>query len=105
MKLNLLGRGLTVIVAVALGIVLSGCSRGNQQQVVKQLELTIWSPLDSEATFLPLIRDFQRENPAIKITYEEKDPGTYETESLNALASQEGPDIWLIRNDWVEKHR
>ena len=92
-------------VALVLALTLGGCSRKQTTQVQTQNELTIWSPLDAEETFIPLIKDFQGQNPSIRISYVRKDLANYEGESLDALASLEGPDIWAIRNDWITKHK
>lgn len=64
----------------------------------------MWGLFDDESVFTPIIEDFQRDNPTIKITYVKKDYADYEEKSVDAIASGEGPDIWLIRNDWVWKH-
>src|SRR3990167_2371050 len=96
---------LLIGVGAVLALTLAGCSRKQTTQVQTQNELTIWSPLDAEETFLPLIKDFASDNPSIRINYVLKDLADYESESLNALASLEGPDIWAIKNDWITKHK
>ncbi len=96
---------LLIGVGAVLALTLAGCSRKQTTQVQTQNELTIWSPLDAEETFLPLIKDFASDNPSIRINYVLKDLADYEGESLNALASLEGPDIWAIKNDWITKHK
>lgn len=67
--------------------------------------LTIWRAFDDEEVFENAIRQFQTTHKNLKIRYLKKDFSDYELESLNALATGEGPDIWSIPNDWIVRHK
>jgi len=81
-----------------------GCGLGKDEVAKEEVTLTMWHLFDSEEVFKPIIADYQKEHPNIKIKFIKKDYSEYEDDSLNALAEGAGPDIWLIRNDWVVRH-
>jgi ABC-type glycerol-3-phosphate transport system substrate-binding protein len=65
--------------------------------------VTVWGPLDRTA-FATVIRQVAENNAQLsQVTYVQKDPTTYETDLLEALASNTGPDLFLIRQDYVVK--
>lgn len=91
-----------------LTLSLSGisCRPGGGEKLAggEEVTLTMWHLFDDEEVFKPIIADYQKEHPNVKIDFVEKDYSEYEDDSLNALAEGSGPDIWLIRNDWVVRH-
>ncbi len=78
---------------------------GGGRQRGPQIELKWWKPFDELAVVQPLIAEFQKKFPNIRITYVKKNIETYEDELLDALASGSGPDIFSIHNDWLPKHK
>lgn len=66
--------------------------------------LKIWG-LDDEGDFQELLANYKKENKHITIIYEKKSLADYETELINAFAADKGPDIWLIHNTWLPKHK
>lgn len=66
--------------------------------------LKIWG-LDDEGDFQELLANYKKENKHITIIYEKKSLADYETELINAFAADRGPDIWLIHNTWLPKHK
>lgn len=100
-----IGQIISILLVIAVGLSVWGLSCGPiNQKSGPEVTLTIWRPIDDEEIFKPIIRDFQQEYPNIKINYFKKDLTEYEENSVDALASGEGPDIWSIRNDWMAKH-
>ena len=104
---------LTMIISV-----FAGCKKTPPEPIT----LKIWGLWDDESTIDATIKDFEDSHQnaqyqfqqgkktvtksfQVKIEYEKKDISTYESESASALASNTGPDIWLIRNDWMPKQR
>ena len=43
--------------------------------------------------------------PGFKVSYKEMDPKTYEADLINALASGTGPDVFMVHNSWIPKHK
>ncbi len=68
-------------------------------------QLNFWGVFDDPSVYQPFIDQYEKRHPNIQITYTQKDASLYELASLNLLASQDGPDIWLIPQDWLPKHR
>jgi len=70
----------------------------------KPATLEIWG-LDDEGNLQELLANYKKENKHITINYEKKSLADYETELINAFAADKGPDIWLIHNTWLPKHK
>ena len=63
--------------------------------------ISIWGTLDS-AAFSPTIQSAAESNPIFKeVTYEAKDPTTYESDLTTALANGAGPDLFILRQDYI----
>ena len=61
--------------------------------------IKIWGTLDKTA-FTTVLRQVADEDPNFnQVSYVQKDPSTYESEITNALASGEGPDLFLMTQD------
>jgi ABC-type glycerol-3-phosphate transport system substrate-binding protein len=59
----------------------------------------IWGTLD-ETAFTTVIRQAAENNPNLsQVTYEQQDPETYDKRLTDALASGQGPDLFLFRQD------
>ncbi|MBU3922814.1 extracellular solute-binding protein [Patescibacteria group bacterium] len=67
--------------------------------------LTIWSVFDDVDIFSEVFEKYQKANKHITIKYEKKDFAEYEKELVNAFAIDQGPDILLIHNTWLPKHK
>ncbi len=66
-------------------------------------EITIWGTLDQTA-FVTLLREAADKDPRLRqVSYEQKDATTYESKLTNALADGAGPDLFLMRQDYVLK--
>lgn len=64
-------------------------------------EIKIWGTLDQGA-FSTVLRQAAENDPTLaQVTYEQKDPATYEQDLTNALASGAGPDLFLLRGDYA----
>lgn len=67
--------------------------------------MNFWGVFDDEAVFAPIIAAYQKQQPNVTIVYTRKDASLYEFASLNLLAEQGGPDVWLIPLEWLPKHQ
>lgn len=65
--------------------------------------VVIWGTLDSTAV-QTILRNAAETDPRLsQVTYEQKDPSTYQTDLADALASGGGPDLFIITEDWVAR--
>lgn len=96
---------LAVVVLVAV-LMLLGVIPGLKQDVrTVSANLTVWGMNDSPDVWRDIIAVYNGPNPNIKITYVQKNPQTYETELLDALASGKGPDVWEMPQSFILKHK
>jgi len=65
--------------------------------------IKIWGPLNAVAFTEALRKVADNDSRLSQVTYEQKDPTTYESELTNALANGLGPDLFLMRQDYVIK--
>jgi ABC-type glycerol-3-phosphate transport system substrate-binding protein len=94
-----------------LAIVPSGCTPSEILSKVpfikppaKQVELTYWGLFEPEEVFQPLVEEYQKENPNVKITYEQRaysDLGQYKETLLTRLREGTGPDIFRLHETWI----
>jgi len=86
---------------ILLTTVFSGC--GCKSSVTKlNMKLEIWGPVDDSDVFTKIIDNYKKLNPAITdIQYKKLPTETYKQDLINALASGQGPDIFLINNAWL----
>jgi len=68
-------------------------------------QLVIWDSFDDEENLAPFIAKFKEHNPDISVSYVKKNPANYELESIDAIASGKGPDIWVVPSNWMAKHQ
>jgi len=68
-------------------------------------ELEFWGVYDTRQDFSRIISSFQRLEPSIKISYKQFSYEDYEKNLIDALAAGKGPDLVMIHNTWLAKHR
>lgn len=88
---------------VVLMLFLAGFFFARMPRRSDQPTLEFWSLYDSPEVFSDLILKYQQET-GVKVNYVLKNRLTYENELVNALASGQGPDIFIINNNWVLEH-
>ncbi|TSC84471.1 MAG: Uncharacterized protein G01um101416_1073 [Microgenomates group bacterium Gr01-1014_16] len=67
--------------------------------------LTWWGLWEPESIVRPLIDDYQKDHPNIKITYVQQSPREYRERLQTALGQGKGPDIFRLHNSWVPMFR
>lgn len=84
-----------------------GCklTTAEQQAAVKPITLNYWRVWDDQDAFDQVIKDYQIVHPNITINYRKFRYEEYETELLNALAEDRGPDIFSIPESWLRKYQ
>jgi multiple sugar transport system substrate-binding protein len=102
---KLLRKFITVGIFMSLIFSLTGalCSN-NQAAKKKNITLTVWNLFDNDTVYSDIISNYERENPNVKINYIKKDLNEYELKTSEALAAGNGPDIWMIKSDWMPRH-
>jgi len=84
----------------SLAIAFPGCKANPLQST----ELEFWGVFDDSDVFSGLIADFNEEFPKTKVKYYKKIYSTYEKDLLEAMASDRGPDIFMIHHTWTPKY-
>ncbi|HUD20722.1 MAG TPA: extracellular solute-binding protein [Candidatus Saccharimonadales bacterium] len=105
-------RGVVIIIGVVLlvivGIVAIVIGRSGSSTKSTTTTLKVWSPYDESKAWDALTAKYTTDNPNVKIEFkyvDATDAKDYEAKVVNAIAAGNGPDIWLIRNDWLPKHQ
>lgn len=97
---------------LAIPLLLTGCThkaKAPKPGDPKTETLTVWrQPINKKADdkiFEKLIVDFETAYPTVDVVYRSFGPDEdYETAVLNALASDNRPDVFEIRNDELARH-
>ncbi len=66
--------------------------------------LNFWGVFDSPAAMEQVIGAYKKERPQIEIIYRQLNPATYEKDLVDALASGNAPDLFMVHNTWLPKH-
>jgi len=74
------------------------------QDAMKPITLTYWRVYDGEDTFKEILDAYKILHPFITINYRKLRYSEYESELINALAEDRGPDIFSIHNTWTKKY-
>lgn len=91
---------LSGIMVVVFSVSLSGCFK--QAETPYQVSLEMWGVFDDSDAYRDVIQEYIRMNPHVKeINYRKMNIDTYEKDLLDALASGNGPDIFMMRNGWL----
>ncbi|HBI17069.1 MAG: hypothetical protein UR60_C0042G0008 [Candidatus Moranbacteria bacterium GW2011_GWF2_34_56] len=82
--------------------IISGCAETKSQKYLVDLE--IWGSFDDNGDFAEIFGALKKVNPFIdNIVYKKIPINTYENELIDAMASGNGPDIFLINNAWMPR--
>lgn len=77
----------------------SGCGSSKPSGYLVNLE--IWGPLDDSMVYAEIINQYKKINPYVgDIKYRKFSQDTYKQELIDALASGQGPDIFMMNNTW-----
>ncbi len=90
-------RGAFVTLAAVL---LAGCGTSTTESY--KINLEVWGTFDDTDAFQEVFSAYQEINPHIgQITYRKLPVESYKQDIIDALASGNGPDIFLVRNAWM----
>lgn len=97
---------LIIIAAGALIILVGGVLFfGRRAAQPQPAIISFWSIKDDAAVWEPVISRFQEENPHLTVNYTRLEETTYEDVLINRLAEGRGPDIFVLPNTLLVKHR
>ncbi|PIR95256.1 hypothetical protein COT93_03320 [Candidatus Falkowbacteria bacterium CG10_big_fil_rev_8_21_14_0_10_37_18] len=104
-----MSKKITVLFLLTVFLITSGfgCKGVDQetQQAMQPITLTFWSVYDDADAFQDIITKYKAIHPYITIEYRKFRYEEYETEILNAMAEDRGPDVFSIHNTWLKKYQ
>lgn len=92
---------------LAVSMLGAGCTKlqdGETADLSKPISLNMWGVIDDSDAYEPVIKAYAAAYPNVTINYRRLNLEDYESEMLNALAEDRGPDIFLIHHDWTAKY-
>ncbi len=98
-------RLLAVVVLVSLTG--QGCTKALSPETLaaaRPVTLRLWAVVDDFDIYTEAVAAFRAQHPNVSIDYRRLRVEEYESELLNALAEDRGPDIFLIHNTWTNKY-
>lgn len=94
--------GVAAAIAIVATLALSGCGFKQTNPNQYKMKLEVWGLFDDRDAFNDLIENYKRLNPnVVEVEYKKLMPDTYKKDVIEALASGQGPDIFLIQNTWA----
>lgn len=90
---------IAVIIIILLIIIIFLVMPKNQRG--KDVTLTWWGLWEDNTTMQPLIDNFEKQNPGIKISYIKQDPEKYRDTIITRINNGSGPDIVRYHNTWT----
>lgn len=105
-------RMLKGLFAGALVLVLAGQGCGSvtkglspeAQRASQPVTLNIWGVADDFDVYEDAFNQYRLEHPNVSFQYRRLRLEEYETDLVDALAEDRGPDIFLIHNTWTDKY-
>jgi len=98
-----------IIIAVILFLVIGGLALviffGLKPSPTKEANLVFWGVFDDSDVFKPLIDEYNKIYPKIKINYSKKTYETYERDLLETMAAGQGPDIFMLHHTWPGRYQ
>lgn len=98
----ILTSGIAILVFLTLILILRNVGGSD---VGKKVTLEFWGVFDDGTDFSKVIRDFNNQNPNIAVIYKQFSFEDYEREMINSLAGGTRPDVLMIHNTWLPKHK
>jgi len=67
----------------------------------RETTITFWGLWEPLSVMEGVIADFEKENPKIKVSYQQQSLTNYRRRLQSALVSENGPDLFLFHNTWL----
>lgn len=97
--------GTIVFVVVGFLLVFLGLLPGLKLARPDAFTLEVWGFADDDAIWKQIIKPFTAEYGHITVKYRQFDEDGYESMLLNRLAENTGPDVFMLKNSRMRKHR
>jgi multiple sugar transport system substrate-binding protein len=94
------GIGVFVIVFIVLLVLLLG-GKKKIPSAPQQVTLTYWGLWEEKEVMDPIIKEYEKKNPHVTITYEKKTEQDYRKKLLTWISTGKGPDIFRFHNTWL----
>jgi multiple sugar transport system substrate-binding protein len=102
MKKKTLIRGFIGIMLLGQVAALSGCSFKGSTGIAYKTDLEVWGVFDDSDAYSTIFTTWEKTDPFVgRMEYRKFSVDTYKQDLLDALASGNGPDIFMIRNSWM----
>lgn len=95
---------ITAIALFTLTLTGLGCSRGSEQ-ATEPVELSIWGVFDDEDNYGEVMESYRALHPNVSLSFREFRYEEYKEALIRAFAEGDGPDIFLLHNDWVKEYQ
>jgi ABC-type glycerol-3-phosphate transport system substrate-binding protein len=86
-------------------LVFAGIIPGLRQGLGPAAKLQFWGVGDTDTTWAAAINVYTSAHPNITINYTQIDEAAYEAKLVDALAANGGPDVFMFKNSWLDKHK
>jgi ABC-type glycerol-3-phosphate transport system substrate-binding protein len=68
---------------------------------VNQVKLIYWGIFEDSSIMAPIIEDFEKKYPGIKVEYSKQDIEQYKDKLVTRSSNGNGPDVFRFHNTWV----
>jgi len=101
-KLPFIIGGITVFILVFIVLFALLSSKGKKSTPPPQIvSLSYWGLWEEKEVMDPLIKEYQKKNPNVQITYEKKTEKDYRKKLLTWISNGQGPDLFRFHNTWI----
>ncbi len=95
------GVGIFVVVFIVLFALLSSGSKKKAATSNEKVSLVYWGLWEEKEVMEPFIKEYQKKNPTVTITYEKKSEKDYRKKLLTWIKNGQGPDLFRFHNTWL----
>lgn len=90
-----------LVLALVVGVIGIGRSTSRPQPAT----LEFWGTEEDDTAWSDALALFRKTYPHITINYRHFDEAVYEDTLINRLAEGKGPDVFMLKNSWIVRHR
>lgn len=102
-RLLYIAAGIAGVLILILVIAIAGFGRKESEPDAVALEF--WGIADDAEVWRPVLALFKKDYPHITVSYKRFPTDSYEETLVNRLAEGKGPDLFLLPDTWIIKHR
>ncbi len=93
-----------VSAVLVLGVSAVGCGQ-QAEEVTTTDPIVIWAPNTLRTETIESLGGQFNSSKAINAVVEIIDSSVYEEKSIDKIAADDRPDIWIVPNDWIQDHK